>query len=633
MVRTRKKKKRATAKRGVSRRGAKSVRRLPNRRAKSTRSKRAQNSFTVMVADAGVFLLMITIGAAVLFAFVARDLPDTTDLWLDGGAPSIRLLANDGSPMALRGERQGAPIRLSELPDYVAMAFLAVEDRNFYHHFGVNPLAIGRAAVVNVRAGGVLQGGSTITQQLAKNLFLNADRTIKRKSQELILALWLEYKFSKQEILTLYLNRVYFGAGSYGINAASYRYFGKSAHALTLGEAAVLAGLLKAPSRFAPSDNPIDAGRRGRLVLDLMAQGGFITPYEASVAVREPIRLAEPKPAAAPYFIDHILAEIGRLIGEADLDLIVTTTFDPKIQRAGDRGVSAGRALTGKQLGDAQHAAVIMDGTGAIKAMIGGRDYRESQFNRATQARRQPGSAFKPVIYLSALNAGYNPGSAIDDAPIVIGDWAPANYNDRYFGVTSLSHALSHSLNSASVRLTEQVGREDIRRTARRLGWRDELTRGPAVSLGVDATSPTALAGIYAPFMNGGYRVHPHVIRRIETIDGDLLYEHKAVFDEQVISRSQAIALDGMLKNVVTTGTGRAAAIPGYQVAGKTGTTQNYRDAWFAGYADRLVCVVWVGNDNNSPTDEITGGGAPAIIWREIMARVVRAPNIALTVP
>ena len=535
--------------------------------------------------------------------------------------------------MAIHGERQGAPVRLSSLPDHVVQAFLAVEDRNFYHHFGINPISILRAAVVNTRHGSVVQGGSTITQQLAKNLFLNADRTMKRKSQELILALWLEFKFSKNEILTLYLNRVYFGGGAYGIDAAGYRYFGKPARTLSLAEAAVLAGILKAPSRFAPSANPVDAGRRGRLALDRMVSAGYISQARAVAATAAPIRLADADADIAPYVIDYTLSEIRRLIGRTDLDLIVRTTFDPQLQRDVERGTIAGRALVGAKVEDAQHAAIVLDGGGAVRALIGGRDYRESQFNRAVQARRQLGSSFKPIVYLAALDAGLDGATQVDDAPITLGNWSPANYNDKYFGATSLSYALAHSMNSASIRLQEYVGRTRVRSTARRLGWAGDLTRGPSLALGVDATSPIALAGLYAPFMNGGYRVTPHIIQRIETADGDLLYENTVTYVDQVIDGPQRTELNTMLSGVVEFGTGRAAAIPGHRIAGKTGTTQNYRDAWFAGYAGELICVVWVGNDDNSPMHRVTGGGAPAIMWREIMQRALPTPQLSFSTP
>lgn len=567
------------------------------------------------------------IGLAAVFAYFASDLPDTSALWSEGGARRVTLLAADGAPIMMQGVSQGAPIRLANLPPHVPNAVLAVEDRNFYHHFGANPVSILRALIVNTNEGAVRQGGSTITQQLAKNVFLSNDRTMKRKIQELMLAVWLEQKFTKEEILTLYLNRVYFGAGAYGVDAASYRYFGKSARQLDLGEAAVLAGLLKAPSRYAPTNNPGDAGRRGRLVIEQMVEAGFLTRQQADEVVASPVLLASPRFEAAPYFVDYALRETRDLAGEIDADLVVYTTFDPSVQAAAETGLVAGFAMAGDGLYDVEAAAVLMDGEGAVRAMIGGRDYAKSQFNRATQAKRQPGSSFKPIIFLAGLAAGETPDALVLDAPVSVGSWAPANYKDKYFGEVTLREALTRSLNSAAVRLQERVGRENVRTMAKSLGWPGELTPGPAVALGVDEISPVELAGVYAPFANGGFRIAPHVIDRIETVDGDLVYQRKGTI---IAEAAPSTAIDGvneMMQSVVAWGTGRAAKIPGYVTAGKTGTTQDSRDAWFAGHAGGLVGVVWIGRDDNSPMDGVTGGRAPALIWREMMARALPPPT------
>ncbi|MBT8471944.1 MAG: PBP1A family penicillin-binding protein [Marinicaulis sp.] len=598
------------------------------RRKKARPKKRTRSLYQRMVIDAGVVCLTALIGAAVLFIYVARDLPDTGNLWSSDSAQRITLLADDGSPLLVQGAGFGEPIRLAELPVHLPEAILAVEDRNFYHHFGVNPVSILRALSVNARSGEIVQGGSTITQQLAKNVFLSPDRTFKRKLQELLLAFWLEQKFSKQEILTLYLNRIYFGAGAYGVDAASYRYFGKSARNVSVSEAAILAGLIKAPSRYAPTSNPVTAGKRARLVIDQMVDAGFLTRQDADAAVREPVALAGSPDAAAPYFVDYALQEARKLASGIDANLIVRTSFNRNTQIAAEMGLIAGVALAPDDLKDVQTALVILDGEGAVKAMIGGRDYRESQFNRATQARRQPGSAFKPIVYLAALNVGYGPNDIVLDAPVSIGAWSPANYNDKYFGEATLRDGLARSMNAAAVRVQEHVGRDQVRQAARDLGWTGALNPGPALALGTDAISPLQLAGIYAPFMNGGFRIAPHVVERIETDSGELIYERKGAFIEQAIAPSVARKLDEMLQAVVETGTGGAAEIPGYRSAGKTGTTQDNRDAWFAGYAGNLVGVVWVGHDDNSPMDGVTGGRAPALIWREAMARAL--PPIAI---
>ena len=564
---------------------------------------------------------MALIGAAALFAVIARDLPDTSVLWRTTGGPKITMLASDGSPLTLHGASIGAPVRLAELPAHVPHAILAVEDRNFYHHFGVNPISVARAAVANIRHGDIVQGGSTLTQQLAKNVFLSSDRTLKRKVQELMLAFWLEHKFTKDEILTLYLNRVYFGAGAYGIDAASYRYFGKPARRLTLGEAAVLAGLLKAPSRLAPTNNPVDAGKRGRRVIEQMVTAGFLSDSDAAAVIDEPIKLSGDQYSAAPYFIDYILAQTRAVTGAIDADLVVHTTFDRRLQTAMETGFAAGFARAGEKLYEAQGAAVILGPEGAVRAMVGGRDYTASQFNRATQARRQPGSAFKPFVYLAAAEYGAAPLTRVDDSPLRIGAWAPDNYNSKYYGEVSHASALALSLNAATLRVQEQIGRAAVKRAARNAGWPASLTAGPALGLGVDAVSPLGLAGAYTPFANGGYRATPFVIARIETSDGAVIYNRNIGFDDVAASRSAIGSVNMMLEGVVEWGTGKAAAVPGYRVAGKTGTSQNYRDAWFVGHAGGLVCVVWVGRDDNKPMGKVTGGGAPAEIWREIMLR------------
>lgn len=575
------------------------------------------------IAELGVFALTILVALAGAVVFYARDLPDTDSLWASDSTPRVTLLAADGAPVMINGASLGAPVRLVELPGYVPKAVLAVEDRNFYHHIGVNPAAVARAFFVNAVEGEIRQGGSTITQQLAKNLFLSSDRTLKRKVQELLLALWLERRFTKDEILTLYLNRVYFGAGAYGIDAASHRYFAKPARNLTLGEAAVLAGLLKAPSRYAPTHNPEDAGFRARHVIDAMLAAKFIKPSEAAAALSRPVMLAAPRFSAAPYFVDYALREARRLAGDADADLIVRTTFDPDVQAAAESGLAAEFASDTRVKDDMETAVVVIDGEGAVRAMVGGRDYRKSQFNRAVQAKRQPGSAFKPFIYLAALERGARPDDRLLDAPIRIGKWAPDNYNSHYYGSVTLREALARSLNSATIRLQESIGRNAVRRTARAMGLEGPLDPGPALALGVDVVSPLELAGAYAPFANGGYRIAPHVIESIETADGDLLYRRPATVLDVAAPYGSIQVINNMLHSVTEWGTGRAAALSLYPAAGKTGTSQESRDAWFAGYAGGLVTVVWVGRDDNSPMKGVTGGGPPAAVWREVMERAL----------
>lgn len=581
-------------------------------------------------AEAGVFVLWSCLALVLGLVIVSKDLPDTQSLWRQDKGPKISLLATDGTPIVVQGEVRGGPVRLADLPPYVAEAILAVEDRNFYHHFGVNPFSIIRALLVNLTTGEVRQGGSTLTQQLAKNLFLSSEQTYKRKVQELLLAFWLEYRFTKEELLTLYLNRVYFGAGAYGIDAASYRYFDVPARELTLNESAVLAGLLKAPSRYAPTHNPDDAGARARLVLSAMVDAGYLTEQKAQQSMRAPVYLRQARFSKAPYFVDHAMAAARNASRRVDHDLIVKTTFDPALHTALSDGVHAG-IKQAKIPDEVQVAGVIIDENGAVRALIGGRNYAETQFNRATQARRQPGSAFKPFVYLAGLEAGLKASDLIDDLPVSVGNWAPRNYGDHYMGPVSLATALARSLNGATIRLQEKVGRKKVRALAKNAGLTGPLTTGPSLGLGVDVVSPLQLAGAYAVFSNGGYGVRVHSIEEITDNDGNMVYQNQAPRGDLIADPKSVYMLNEILKGVAVFGTGKAAALENWQVAGKTGTTQNNRDAWFAGHVNGLVCVIWVGKDDNSPMQNITGGGAPAIIWREVMGRALisATPNIA----
>lgn len=580
-------------------------------------------------AEAGFFIFAGAIAFAAIIVHFTRDLPDTDGLWRDNAHARVTLVAADGSPIMVHGQSYGAPVRLSELPLYAPRAVLAVEDRNFYHHVGVNPLSVARAVFVNMKEGEVRQGGSTLTQQLAKNLFLSSDRTYKRKIQEFFLALWLEHQFSKDEILTLYLNRVYFGAGAYGIDAASYRYFGKPAKKLTLAEAAILAGLLKAPSHYAPDRNPVDAGQRARLVVDAMLDAGFITHEQAETAYRSPVRIGASQFAGAPYFVDYAIAETKALAKNVDADLTVRTTYDPALQDALEMGMTAGAALAHLDP-SIEIAAVILDPDGGVRAMAGGKDYRISQFNRATHAKRQPGSAFKPFVYLAALEMGASPFDIINDAPVTVGKWSPENYKGKYFGEVTLTEGLARSLNGATVRLQEQTGRGAVKLAAKRMGLKGPFTPGPALALGVDEATPLELAGAYAPLANGGYRIEPHGVERIDLSDGDRVFARKTRLIESAASPGAVRDLNAMLAAVADWGTGKAAHLSRYQARGKTGTTQDNRDAWFAGHASGFICVVWVGRDDYRPMGDITGGGPPATIWREIMERalIVRPPKM-----
>jgi penicillin-binding protein 1A len=594
------------------------------RRRRAGKARRIGARMVRHVADAGFFLFAAAIALAAIVVHFTRDLPDTDGLWRANSGPRLTLVAADGSPIVMHGQSYGAPIRLADLPRHVPLAVLAVEDRNFYHHIGVNPFAVARAILVNVQEGEVRQGGSTLTQQLAKNLFLTPEKTVKRKMQEFFLAFWLERQFSKDEILTLYLNRVYFGAGAYGIDAASYRYFAKPAQKLSLPEAAILAGLLKAPSHYAPTRNPADAGQRARLVVDAMLDAGFITHSAAQNAYRAPVKVGSSQFAGAPFFVDFAISEAKSLAKSVDADLAIRSTYDPALQDALEMGMIAGAATAGLEP-SIEIAAVILDGEGAVRAMAGGRDYRISQFNRATHARRQPGSAFKPFVYLAAIEQGRDPLDFVEDAPVTIGKWSPENYNALYYGEVTMTEALARSLNGATVRVQEEAGRGAVRLAAKRMGLKGPMTQGPALALGVDAVTPLELAAAYAPFANGGYRVEPHGVERIDLSDGERVFERSSRYLDVAAAPQSIRRMNEMLAAVADWGTGKAARLSRARAYGKTGTTQGNRDAWFAGHAGGFVCVVWVGRDDNGPMGEVTGGGAPAAIWREIMERALIA--------
>ena len=557
----------------------------------------------------------------VFFAVFARDLPDTSTLYNVDRQPSITYLDRNGALIAVRGTQQAPPADLESLPDYVPAAFIAIEDRRFYHHPGFDPVGMSRAMAANMRAGRVVQGGSTLTQQLAKNLFLSPDQNIKRKVQELMLAVWLEMKFSKQEILALYLNRVYFGAGAYGIEAASQRYFDKSAKQLTVGEAALLAGLLKAPSRYSPVSESERAAARATVVLNEMVDAGVITPEQRAAAVTEPVRVSRTLASQhAQYFVDWLDKQIRELVGEPTEDMIVETTLDLTLQTQAERAVR--RILDRDASKGVQQAALVaLDGDGRVRAMIGGASYADSQFNRATDARRQAGSAFKPFVYLTALESGYTPETRVVDQPIRIGNWSPRNYSGTFAGEMSFSNAVAQSTNTVAAGLADQIGRDNVARTARRLGITSRIGLEPAMALGAVEVSPLEMAQAFDAFANGGKRVRAYGISRIRTPQGRLIYQRAARSEGpvQAISNPFLYYQNQMLRGVMTSGTGRSAAIAGRDVAGKTGTTSDYKDAWFVGYTGGFVTAVWVGKDDNSPMRGVTGGSSPAAIWRGFM--------------
>ena len=566
--------------------------------------------------------------AVVFFAVFARDLPDTSTLYDVDRQPSITYLDRSGALIAVRGTQMAPPVDLDALPDYVPAAFIAIEDRRFYHHPGFDPIGMSRAMALNLKAGRVVQGGSTITQQLAKNLFLTPDQNLKRKVQELMLAVWLELKFTKKEILALYLNRVYFGAGAYGIEAASQRYFDKSADKLTVGESALLAGLLKAPSRYSPVSESERAATRANVVLNEMVETGAITAAQRDAAVAEPVRVSRTLASQhAQYFIDWLDKQIRGLVGEPTEDMVVETTLDLTLQTDAERAVR--RILDrDKGRGVEQAALVALDGEGRVRAMIGGGSYADSQFNRATDARRQAGSAWKPFVYLAAVEAGYTPTTPVVDQPVTIGGWSPRNYSGNFSGQMTLAQAVAQSTNTVAAYVADQVGRDSVARAARRLGVTSEIGLQPSMALGAVEVSPLEMAQAYDAFANGGKRVEAYGISRIRTPSGRVIYQHGTGENGQAINNPSLYYMNQMLRGVITSGSGRSAAIGGRDIAGKTGTTSDYRDAWFVGYTGGFVAAVWVGKDDNKAMRGVTGGSSPAAIWRGFMESAL--PKLAV---
>src|SRR5256714_6572297 len=552
--------------------------------------------------------------------WVGAHLPALQALEIPKRPPTIEITGLDGSVLATRGEMAGANVSLKDLPPYLPRAFIAIEDRRFYSHYGVDPHGIVRAAVANVLHRSVSQGGSTLTQQLAKNLFLTQERTLQRKLQEVELALWLERKHSKAEILELYLNRVYFGSGAYGVEAAAQRYFGKSAKNVTLTEAAMLAGLVKSPSRLAPNRNPEGAEKRAQVVLTAMADAKYITAAQAQASIARPsINVKAAGAGTINYVADWIGEVLDDLVGQINQNIVVETTIDPKLQAIAEAAIIDELAAKSVRFNVSQGALVAITPDGAVRAMVGGRNYADSQYNRALTAKRQPGSAFKPFVYLTAIEAGLTPETIRQDAPLDVKGWKPENYGHEYFGAVTLTQALAMSLNTVAVRLGLEFGAKNVVRTAHRLGISSKLDANATIALGTSEVSLTELVGAYAPFANGGLGVSPHVVTRIRTGEGKVLYLRPADQLGQVIEPRHVTMMNTMMQETLLSGTARKAEIPGWTAAGKTGTSQDFRDAWFIGYTANLVTGVWLGNDDNSPTRKATGGGLPVEVWTRFM--------------
>jgi penicillin-binding protein 1A len=581
-----------------------------------------------------VLLVWALIFAGAFLAVFARDLPDTSKLYEVQRQPSITYLDRSGAVIAVRGSQYAPPADLDKLPPYVPDAFVAIEDKQFYHHLGFNPWGMFRSVVFNLtHHGEPLRGGSTITQQLARNLFLTPAQTYRRKAQELILAEWLEMHFSKKQILALYLNRVNFGGGAYGIEAAAQRYFNEPADKLTLGEAALLAATMKGPSRYNPAANSDRAAKRATVVLNAMEKMGAITAAQRDEAFAHPVHVsAYLANQRAQYFVDWLDSQVRAQVGEPTEDLVVETTLDLPIQAAAEQAVRTGVAQHANQ-GVGQGALAAMDGQGRIRAYVGGAVYADSQFDRVTGASRQAGSAFKPFVYLTAMEVGRTPSDPVVDEPIKIGNWEPKNYTGRYLGPITLQTALAESINTVAARLANEVGTQRVAQTAHRLGITSKIQTDPSMALGAVEVTPLEMAGAYDAFSNGGVRVAPFGIESIRTASGRVLYEHaSSARGEGVIGQPALGYMIEMMRQVLISGTGQRARIGGYDLAGKTGTTSDYKDAWFIGYTGGFTAAVWVGRDDDTPMRRVTGGGAPAEIWRSFMAAAL--PRLqAQTIP
>jgi len=591
-----------------------------------------QRLLTELFSEAG------TLGAGGMVLMLALAVPafqeTSDDDWLKKADLAVTFLDRYGNEIGSRGIRHNDAIPLEEYPDYLIKAVLATEDRRFYEHFGIDVSGTARALNANAKAGGVVQGGSSITQQLAKNLFLSNERTIERKIKEAYLALWLESRLTKNEILKLYLDRGYMGGGAFGVDAAAQYYFGKSARDVTLSEAAMLAGLFKAPSRFSPNVNLPAARARANVVLDNLVDAGFMTEGQVFGARRNPATPIDRRDEHSPnYYLDWAFDEIKKIVDTfpktvSERVFVVRTAIDMNLQRETENAIETSLRQYGHEYHATQSAAVLMDLDGGVRAMVGGRDYGQSQFNRAVDALRQPGSSFKPYVYATALANGFKPTSIVVDAPICLGNWCPQNYGHHYGGSMTLTQAITHSINTVAVRLSIAVGggnpkagRAKIIATAHKMGIRTPLPDSSSLPIGAAEVTVLDHTGAYATFPNLGKAVTPHAVLEIRTPSGPSLWrwDRDGQKPRQVISTQVATEMIYMMNKVVEEGTGKRAMLDGIRTAGKTGTTNAYRDAWFMGYTGNFVCGIWFGNDDYAPTNRMTGGSLPAMTWHDIM--------------
>ncbi|MBP6012384.1 MAG: PBP1A family penicillin-binding protein [Alphaproteobacteria bacterium] len=569
----------------------------------------------------GGIVLFFSACFVALYYWYQPDLPMTADRLGDiNRTPSITLTDPSGKIFATRGAAFGYRVKLDEMPPYLPAAFIITEDRRFYSHSGIDMRGLLRAFLTNWRSGGVVQGGSTITQQLAKNTFLKPERTWSRKFEEMFLSFWLERHYSKDEILTLYLNRIYLGSGAYGVDAAAREYFGKSVRDVTLAEAAMLAALTRAPSRYAPDTNLKVAQTRAAMVVNLLTADGQINEEEARKAKANPAKpVLKEGVESANYFADYVMDQLTKLDIRPNKDLVVRTTIDTRLQTAAQKNLTAVLEKDGAKRGATQGAMIAMETNGAIRSIVGGRDYTVSNFNRAVQARRQPGSSFKPFVYLAALEHGLTPDDIRDDAPYENRGWSPENYDGNYLGPITLREALAKSINTVAVRIADEVGRRRIISVAQRLGVESPLEPNRSLPLGTSEVTIYEMTRAFAAFANNGNKVDPYVILDVKTADGTVLYEYRPPPPQRVMNQQTLEEMNQMLFEVIQTGTGQRADLDPRPAGAKTGTSQEWRDAWFVGYTADVVAGVWVGNDDNTAMAKVVGGSIPATIWKAYM--------------
>ncbi|MDR2098930.1 MAG: PBP1A family penicillin-binding protein [Rickettsiales bacterium] len=560
------------------------------------------------------------VALAILLLYLALTLPDIDKVTNQTRSPTITVLDRRGVKLATLNDVYGETVSVDSLPPHVWQAVVAIEDKRFFGHLGIDPRGFARALMNNIRADRIREGGSTITQQLAKNLFLNPRRALSRKIQELMLTLWLESKFSKEQILSLYLNRVSLVGGKYGISTAAEALFAKRPADLVPAESAILAAMLKAPTKYSPANNPEAARARAGIVLKEMRDQGYLSDreYEAALAYR--YRPPEKKTGQTRYFIDYTLDEFSSLVGDVRADIAIHTTLDARMQQAAENIAKSYVEKEGGKYGFSQVASIFMTTDGAILSMVGGASYSDSQFNRATQMKRQPGSAFKPFVYLAALGYGIRPSDEFTDEPTELAGWVPKNHDERYLGKITMAEALEKSVNTVPVQIAAKIGLKSIVATAHRLGLVDRIGNDYTVILGTSDVTLVDLTAAYAAFGNKGRGVIPHAIRRVSSAGGATLYERKGSGVGKLVSDSEAADMNRMLRAVIEGGTGANADIPGANIRGKTGTSQDNRDAWFVGYNDDYAGGVWIGNDDNRAMSRTSYGGTiPARIFRAIM--------------